>query len=255
MSSVVFKTGVVRPMSLQRSLMRRIATFVVCLVLVSVSVLAQAPVAPTALPGFPVMPVAPAPPAAMPAPGVLPDQIPASTPPVMPPGQGRSQTPPPAKPSAAAPAATPPSPGQTRPATEGSGQNVRLEITILDTFGATPSKKTVSMLLADGKQGRIRSSMSVPVSIGASASYQMASIGISVDAIPGVRADGRILLNLTIQYTPDSSVQQGNTPKPADINESLSVILADGRATMVSQSADPQGDRRVTIDVAATIIK
>ena len=39
------------------------------------------------------------------------------------------------------------------------------------------------------------------------------------------------------------------------IQENLSVNLEDGKALVVSQSADPVSDRQVTVEVRATILK
>ena len=40
-----------------------------------------------------------------------------------------------------------------------------------------------------------------------------------------------------------------------NINESLSVILEDGKPMLISQSADPVTDRKVKVEVKATILK
>jgi hypothetical protein len=40
-----------------------------------------------------------------------------------------------------------------------------------------------------------------------------------------------------------------------DIQEQMNVLLTDGKPLVVSQSADPRGDRKVTVDVTATILK
>jgi hypothetical protein len=42
---------------------------------------------------------------------------------------------------------------------------------------------------------------------------------------------------------------------PATLNEAVSVIVADGKAMQISQSADPRGDRRVAVEVTATVVK
>jgi hypothetical protein len=40
-----------------------------------------------------------------------------------------------------------------------------------------------------------------------------------------------------------------------DISESLTVILEDGKPLVVSQSADPGSDRKVRVEIKATILK
>jgi hypothetical protein len=188
------------------------------------------------------------------------DAIPA----VVPPAQGARATAPVAAPAAAQAAAPP-----TRDTS--SWQNIRLDFTITDTFGNTPSKKTVTMLIADRGQGRIRSSNQVkgptngdgyqPISINIDATATLPSARDielqSRNIIPKTGPDmtGKIMLNLTVQYTPEISLQGSSTAKPASLDESLNVVVQDGKPTLLSQSADPQGDRKVTLEVTATIVK
>jgi hypothetical protein len=40
-----------------------------------------------------------------------------------------------------------------------------------------------------------------------------------------------------------------------EIRQNLRVVLENGKPLMVSQSADPVGDRKVTVEVTATILK
>jgi hypothetical protein len=178
-----------------------------------------------------------------------------------------SDVPPPVYPQGAPPSA--PRPGTAQPTTPPSPaaaprrsddeilrmptQNVRLDLTITDAPGAGASaRKVVTMLVADGRMGRIRSSNKVQVSEGAPNNMFSRQILINIDATPIVRPDGRILLSLTVEYVPD--VAQGAS-KPASVNESLTVIVGDGKSTLISQSADPATDRRVTVEVLATVVR
>jgi hypothetical protein len=167
--------------------------------------------------------------------------------------QGRQTTPPPP----AAPPSTP-APGLSRTDRQPMpSENVKIEVTIGDTFGSTPARKTVTMLVADLRTGRIRSALSVGV-LDREGHTIFGNIGINVDATPEVRPDGGILLQLSVQYTPERAdviPSAGSGLKPADINESITAVLADGKPTLLSQSADPQGDRKVTLEVTATIVK
>jgi hypothetical protein len=157
---------------------------------------------------------------------------------------------------------TPPAAAANSPATSAIDghvmptQNVHIDVTITDTLGAAPTKKTVSMLVADKRTGQIRSSLSilVPSGVGGNGTYR--SIGINVDATPEVRADGHVFMRLSLEYTPDNPAVESGTPqKPASLNESMAVVVADGKPTMLSQSADPQSDRKVTLEVTATVVR
>jgi hypothetical protein len=152
----------------------------------------------------------------------------------------------------AAPQATPAPPARAVPT-----QNVRVDLVITDTFGTSPAKKTVTMLLLDGRRGSIRSSQSLPV-VDMSGKVSYTSIGIDLDATPAIRSDGRVELALNASYTPNRTdiAPGGNAAQfPASINESMTTLLLDGKPTLLSQSADPQSDRKVTLEVTATVVR
>jgi hypothetical protein len=136
-------------------------------------------------------------------------------------------------------------------------QNVRVDVVITDTFGGSPVKKTVTMLLLDGRRGSIRSSQSLPVQMQPN-EVRYTNIGINIDATPDIRSDGRVALALTVVYTPNrTDIAPGTNPgqAPAEINESMATLLLDGKSTLLSQSADPQSDRKVTLEVTATVVR
>jgi hypothetical protein len=113
-------------------------------------------------------------------------------------------------------------------------QNVRLDVTITDSAEKT-QKKVISMLMADGESGRIRSANNVGV--------------LNVDGNSRVGPDGRVHVWITIEYMPDRSATTTN------LNQSISLVLAAGKPTLVSQSADPGTDRKVAVEVTATVVK
>ncbi len=131
--------------------MRTLVSTALLIAAFAAPVVAQAQTPPTA-------PPSPRPPAvAVPAPGVLPPVfVPQQTPPppVPAPGRGgRGQMTPP--PSGRGQAVNPNVP-VTRVPWQLPSQNIRVELTITDS-SAKSGKKSVSMLLADGYNGRIRS--------------------------------------------------------------------------------------------------
>ena len=175
-------------------------------------------------------------------------QAPAPQPPTKPP----ATLPPPAKP----PTTLPPPAGQ--PAVEmpmpvprkprGRDLNLQVEVTINDQIGGeTPQKKVVSMVVADQTMGRIRASADAQQKIG------FVGTGLNVDARPTVLEGERILLELTVEYTPYR--ESGVTQRPTVLNESLSVIVQNGKPLVVSQAADPVTDRKIMLEVRATIAK
>jgi hypothetical protein len=153
-------------------------------------------------------------------------------------GRGaRGGTPPP---TAAPEASTKPSVHYDSP----SLQNIRVEVTLTDSLQTEgPSKKTVTMMVVDNNGGQIRS-------------QGPSNYSLNVDAMPHVRPDGRIYLSLSLFYVPEPGASASGTARtPATLNEAVSVILADGKPMLLSQSADPRGDRKVTVEVTATVVK
>jgi hypothetical protein len=123
-------------------------------------------------------------------------------------------------------------------------QNVRIEVTLTDSLpGDASGKKSVSMIVVDDNSGAIRSQ------------GPNSGIQLNVDAEPHIRPDGKIYLSLAIFYVPDAVVSGSSRVAGATLNESVSVIVNDGKPMVVSQSADPRGDRKVTVEVMATVVK
>jgi hypothetical protein len=129
---------------------------------------------------------------------------------------------------------------------------VRIELTITDQVGGSaPSKKSISMLAADGERASVRSQntgRATPNSATARAQF-------SVDAKSTI-VDDKIRLDLTLMYDlPEIPAQAGGDPWSTSLQESMGVILDNGKALVISQSADPRTDRKVTVEVKATILK
>ncbi|MBA3887534.1 MAG: hypothetical protein H0X67_17655 [Acidobacteria bacterium] len=137
------------------------------------------------------------------------------------------------------PPATPPAKATQAPATpplQGPNPpqlvNIRVELTLTEEGDGAATPRTVSLLIADQQQGRVRS---------ASGESQL-----NVDARPEVVRDGRIRLFLSLEYRPGNETQ---------VVQSLHALLESGTPLVVSQSADPKSDRRVKAEVTATTLK
>jgi len=123
-----------------------------------------------------------------------------------------------------------------------SSTNIRLDLAITDTYTGAPVKKAVSLLVLTGNNGMIRTTGSDGRSI------------LNVDAIAAAYTNGQVSLRMTFEYTPAQSKDSGGITAPR-LNESITVVLQDGKPLMVSQSADPATDRKVTAELTATILK
>ena len=157
-----------------------------------------------------------------------------------------------------------PAEGKTAPpairAPEPLPVNIKIEVSITDQSGNNPpAKKTVSMVVGDRQRNSIRSSANVPVKVlGNPNNFNYRNVTINVDAHPTIvqKEPTKLSLDLGLQYQPKSGGgQEDLEPGMASLNESMSLILESGKAMIVSQAADPTSDRKITVEVIATILK
>jgi hypothetical protein len=190
-------------------------------VFVAGHVFAQAPPRPPRPPQTPQAPAAPAAPAVAQAPAVPPPP-----PPSAPPGG---------------------------PRLEGQPINVKVELNITEEGGgAAPVKKTVSAVVADSYSGYVRESgfTSTPNS-------PPRVVPLNLDAYPVILTNGKIRLTCSIQYNAASPPPTSATAdvRSTDIKQNLVLVLESGKSLVVSQATDPVSDRRVTVEVTATILR
>ncbi len=158
------------------------------------------------------------------------------------------------------------------PRTEPLGQpvNVRLDLTITDQTGpGEPTKKVITMIVADRQSGFIRSKATVktptaappgPIAV---SSFQYRDLTINVDARPVLlkpAAEGSsVRVDLGLEYQPTGPTGSGAAPPPdpgmSTLNERISVIVEPGKPLTISQAADPVSDRRISVELKVTILK
>lgn len=135
-----------------------------------------------------------------------------------------------------------------------ASRNVQIELTLTDQSGTSPAeKKTVSMIVAGGSLGKVRSAGTIRPQ--ADAPYPVV---LNVDARPYLNADDSVHLELTLEYYPlkDAGLEkEGAKQRPSGVNQSQTVILQNGRPLVISQAADPINDRKVIVEVKATVLK
>ena len=136
-----------------------------------------------------------------------------------------------AKPRAAAPAEQAPAPRAPEP--QGQGVNIKFDLTLTDQTGsAEAAKKTVSLLVLDRQTGYVRST---------SSSERTGPVRINVDARPQILSTGSIRVTLSLEYQA--------------ISQQITVVVESGKPLIVTQTADPLSDRKVTVEMRATILK
>ena len=166
-----------------------------------------------------------------------------------------SQAPPRADtPAAASPARTP---APAAPRREGQPVNLKIDFTITDQRGSAPAiKRTLTMMVADERTGSIRSQSNV---------FQVGDVPLNIDASPSLLTDGKIRLGFNLQYdwpAPfETAAGNSNQPLPRGtviktaLHDSVTLILESGKPMIAAQSADPIGERQVTVEVKATVLR
>jgi|SRR5690242_3069477 hypothetical protein len=171
-----------------------------------------------------------------------------------------AQTPKPAAPAKPTPSEETSAPKAPEPLAQ--PVNIKLEVTITDQTGpGESSKKIVSMIAGDRQANSIRSSANVPFAPpGGVGVMTYREVRINVDARPVLLKDNKISLNFGLEYLPQvptspKSASERAMEGTASLNERLGLILESGKPVVVSQAADPTSDRRITVELVATILK
>ena len=200
--------------------MRAVAVITIVLALVAATgVVAQEPApAPAAAPAAPT---APAPAAA-----------PRAARPVSPAQAPRPVSPAPGSAPSAAPLV------MVEPNPPGQLVNIQLDI-VIATEGGTeaPARKTVTLTLADRQEGSVRSMDRGPGAQGS----------LNVDARPVMQANGKVLTRIGLEF-------QSGTEVPF-VQVRAQPLLESGKALRVGRAISPKGDRSVTVEVTATVLK
>ena len=131
--------------------------------------------------------------------------------------------------------------------------NIKIEFTLTDQRGSSLTvTRTISLVVADTQVGQIRSQSDV-AGLGS-------AVPLNVDTTPELLNDGKIRLGFNLQYDwaapvdAERPIPRGTVTKTA-MHDSMSLILESGKSMIAAQSADPIGDRKVTVEVKATILK
>jgi hypothetical protein len=123
--------------------------------------------------------------------------------------------------------------------------NIRFDVAIVDEGGPQPLRKLVSLTLADRQSGSVRAAVLLP---------GVGSVPLGVDATPMVQSDGRVRARISVSYRPGSQQQQQQIQQP-NVELTFGILLEDGKKIVASQAADPTTDRRISVEVTATVLK
>ena len=134
-------------------------------------------------------------------------------------------------------------------------RNVHLEVLVTETIGCatcdshTEIGRDVDMTVANGRMGSVRSGASVNDVEGLRGLWPL-----DIDATALEVEDGKILLDLSVEMTlPKRPDLDGSGLDRLTIQDSLTVVLADGEPRVVVVSTDLGSDRTVTVTATATM--
>ena len=171
----------------------------------------------------------------------------APAPPATPAAPAAAVAPPPPPPPPAPPPSTP------TPRRENQSTNIRIELTVTDERpGAAPITKSVSLVTGDGLSGSVRSQTNYSGLPGG-------GVPFNVDAMPIILADGKIHTRLTLQYDvpPPAGPPEAGSVRllQTSLRDSIALTLENGKPMVAVQSTDPVTDRKVSVEVKATIVR
>ena len=141
----------------------------------------------------------------------------------------------------------------------GQPVNIKIDLTITDQGGpGEPAKRVISMIVADRQAGFIRTRGTVR-----HVDAQNRPVTLNVDARPIITREGAVRVELGLEYqaTPPgvttAPAPPGPSPDPygTNLNERVGVILETGKPLIVSQAVDPASDRKIAVELRATILK
>jgi hypothetical protein len=138
--------------------------------------------------------------------------------------------------------------------------NIKIEVSITDQTGTNPAaKKVVTMIASDRQSANVRSSASVPVkTAGTVQPLNYRNVTINVDARPAIVAKepNKVTVAFGLEYLPKTAgAQEEMEPGMTSWSERLTLVLESGKPMVISQAADPTSDRRITVEITATILK
>ena len=134
-----------------------------------------------------------------------------------------------------------------RPQPEGQPNNIKVELSISDQSGpGTAPKRIVSMIVADRHTGSVRSQ--------GGPTQPSRTATVNVDAAPTVVKDSLMRVQLGLEYYPASG-EGAAANELRVLNQRMTLWVESGKTVIVAQTSDPTSDRKMTVELTATILK
>lgn len=161
---------------------------------------------------------------------------------VLPAGLVRAQAPPaPAPAPRPSPQAVPAKPAPAVASGWGEPINIRYEVVVFDKGGAQPARKVVTILAAVGEMSMVRADRP-----------DGRANPLGVDVTPSTIRNGKIMTRFGISYVPQTASVKETT---LEISQNTTLWMENAKPTVISEATDPISDRRIIVEVTATILK
>jgi len=147
------------------------------------------------------------------------------------------------------------------PDAAGLPTNIRIDVSITDQTGNSPAaRKVVTMIASDRQSANVRSSASVPVKTGPEpigiVNYRNVTINVDVRPAIVMKDPNKISVSFGLEYMPKTlNTKEEMEPGMTSWSERLTLTLESGKPMIISQAADPTSDRKITVEITATILK
>jgi hypothetical protein len=123
--------------------------------------------------------------------------------------------------------------------------NVRIDVALIDEGGPQTVRENVTLTTVDGLATSVRSDADVG---------NLGPTILNVDATPRVvgMPPGKLQVRVAVDYLPKPMTEQ---PRGGRTRLVFAMIVDDGKTLVASNTSDPATDRRVRVEVTATILK
>lgn len=175
--------------------------------------------------------------------------------------QTPSKPPPPPRAPQPARAPAPPPPPPAPPPPPGQPLNIRIDLTLTDSVdGKVIAEEKFNTLLADRQLGRARRRNGPPAGVGGFLpTTQVFEVDVTPEIVSqksGIPPVPTVKVMMTINYMAPAGPTGGDEKSVVTFVQNVSSFLESGKPTTIMESkADPSSNRRVAVQVTATIMK
>ena len=146
------------------------------------------------------------------------------------------------QPAPAQPAPAGGAPAQAAATPPADPVNVRFEVRLREEGGgAKPTSRVVGVLATVMELSSVRANPN-------------SRNPLNIDVMASIIRENKVRTRLTIEYTQPTAEPNPN-PNPFAIRQTVNLWLDSGKPMVVSQAIDPSSDRRIDIEVTATILR